>query len=52
MQCCLNVAALPDGFDDRGELRFVNGPPMVTPLPEEVWINGPPAEEKNEAIRH
>ena len=26
--------------------RFVNGQPMVTPLPEEVWINGPPADEK------
>ena len=26
--------------------RFVNGPPQVTPLPEEVWINGPPADEK------
>ena len=30
--------------------RFVNGPPQVTPLPEEVWINGPPADEKNEVV--
>lgn len=32
--------------------RFVNGQPQVTPLPEEVWINGPPADEKNEVLRH
>ena len=32
--------------------RFVNGPPQVTPLPQEVWINGPPADEKNEGISH
>lgn len=32
--------------------RFVNEQPQVTPLPEEVWINGPPADEKNEVLRH
>ena len=32
--------------------RFVNGPPQVTPLPEEVWINGPPADEKTEVLGH
>ena len=32
--------------------RFVNGPPQVTPLPEEVWINGPPADEKTEVLSH
>ena len=32
--------------------RFVNGRPHVTPLPEEVWINGPPADEKTEGLRH
>ena len=32
--------------------RFVNGRPHVTPLPEEVWINGPPADEKTEVLRH
>ena len=32
--------------------RFVNGPPQVTPLPEEFWINGPPADEKTEVIGH
>lgn len=32
--------------------RFVNGRPHVIPLPEEVWINGPPADEKTEVLRH
>ena len=32
--------------------RFVNGAPLVTPLPEEVWINGPPADEKNAVMGH
>jgi hypothetical protein len=32
--------------------RFVNGQPMVTPLPEEVWINEPPADEKTEVLGH
>ena len=32
--------------------RFVNGRPIVTPLPEEVWLNGPPADEKTEVLRH
>ena len=32
--------------------RFVNGQPQVTPLPVEVWINGQPADEKNEVLRH
>ncbi len=32
--------------------RFVHGRPKVTPLPEEVWINGPPQDESTHRLRH
>lgn len=32
--------------------RFVNGPPQVARLPEEVWINAPTAHDTTEVLRH